>query len=92
MVSLTAGEERGFWSRSSGNELRGVASYFIIVAPVPIWDGVEKLIDRSVTGSDFLAFRYELAYNVNNLCRTRQNTQPSNPFLHDLIITCQQVV
>jgi hypothetical protein len=50
MVSLTADEERGFWSRSSGNELRGAASYFIIVAPVPKWDGVEKLINRSVMG------------------------------------------
>ena len=48
MESLTADEERGFSSRSSGNELRGAASYFIIVAPVPKWDGVEKLINRSV--------------------------------------------
>jgi hypothetical protein len=29
MGSLTADEEKGFWSRSSGNELRGAASYFI---------------------------------------------------------------
>jgi hypothetical protein len=43
MGSLTADEEKGFWSRSSGNELRGAASYFIIVAPVTKWDGVEKL-------------------------------------------------
>ena len=43
MGSLTADEEKGFSSRSSGNELRGAASYFIIVAPVPKWDGVEKL-------------------------------------------------
>ena len=56
MVSLTADEERGFWSRSSGNELRGAASYFIIVAPVPKWDGVEKLINRSVMG---LSKRFE---------------------------------
>jgi hypothetical protein len=67
MVNLTADEEKGFWSRSSVNELKGAASYFIIVAPVPKWDGVEKLIDRSVTGNDFLAFRHELAYNVINL-------------------------
>jgi hypothetical protein len=64
---LTANEEKGFLLRSSGNELRGAASYFITVAPVPKWDGVEKLINRSVTGSDFLAFRYELAYNGVNL-------------------------
>ena len=67
MGSLTAGEEKGFLSKLSGIESRGAASYFIIIAPVPKWGGVEKLTNRSVTGSDFLAFRYELAYNVLNL-------------------------
>jgi hypothetical protein len=79
MASLTADEEKRFWSRSSGNELRGTASYFIIVAPVPKWDGVEKLINRSVTGNDFLAFRYELAYNVINLCETEAKYSAFQP-------------
>jgi len=79
MVSLTADEERGFWSRSSGNELRGAASYFIIVGPVPKWDGVEKLINRSVMGSDFLAFRYELAYNVLSLCENEAKYSAFQP-------------
>jgi len=117
MGSLTADEERGFWSRSSGNELRGAASYFIIVASVPKWDGVEKLrepliisnlslprrressnvkslwipafagmtflevalINRSVTGNDFLAFRYELAYNGLNLCENEAKYSAFQP-------------
>jgi hypothetical protein len=79
MGSLTAGEEKGFWSRLSGNELRRAASYFIIVAPVPKWDGVEELINRSVTGSDFLAFRYELAYNIINLCENEAKYSAFQP-------------
>jgi hypothetical protein len=79
MGSLTADEEKGFWSRSSGNELRGAASYFITVAPVPKWDGVEKLINRSVMGSDFLAFRYELVYNVLNLCENEAKYSAFQP-------------
>ena len=79
MGSLTADEEKEFLSKSSGNELRGAASYFIIVAPVPKWDGVEELINRSVTGNDFLAFRYELAYNGLNLCENEAKYSAFQP-------------
>jgi hypothetical protein len=68
MVNLTADEGKRFSSKSSGNELRGAASYFIIVAAVHKWGGVEKLINKRVTGSDFLAFRHELPYNDVSLC------------------------
>jgi len=79
MGSLTADEEKEFLSKSSGNELRGAASYFIIVAPVPKWDGVEELINRSVTGSDLLAFEYELAYNDINLCENEAKYSAFQP-------------
>jgi hypothetical protein len=54
-----------------GELVKGAASCFIIVAFVLKCDGVEKLINRSVKDNDFLDFRYELSYNVINLCRTR---------------------
>ena len=79
MASLTVGAEKGFSSKSSGNELRGAASCFIIVVPVPKWDGVEKLINRSVMGSDLLAFRYELAYNSINLCENEAKYSAFQP-------------
>jgi hypothetical protein len=79
MASLTAGAEKRFSSKSSGIELRGAPSYFIPVVLVLQRDDVEKLINRSVTGNDFLAFRYELAYNVINLCENEAKYSAFQP-------------